>query len=1101
MNFVKYFNLFGTPVTQLPCTKLDSAPTSSTEGAVGMLAMVTSGTELGKIYKCVSVDTTNKTYTWKVMESGDSTSANIPVKVFDSTNIDTLDETLAKSVDEYKQLFVQEIDAAKSDGDPYDTTFYTSYYIMNLPPLNTEQEHNTVSITYNQIKITDTNIWCRKIYKSYSYGNDDNASYNIDKDGWTQYIPNIDNCPKKDSNNILSSDAIWNAFEMIRIYNYPVSPTDNKYFNFTLNDDGESYNVNFKTYAIFDSDGLFVDIDFPDICVVPYEHEGKPVTSLTGLPIAGDGMTDIYPTICSSLYLPNTIETYATDTIYDDGFYMACNVYLSKNLKNFIGPTKALYYHFAESKECLTYINFNDETKGLINSEYFIFDYTDCISSKDYKLIEMYGTANINPRHYTFTITDGYITDISYDYTGSGMDVVFPYEYNGEIVKGIRCDYWHQEPGMQYYIPKTYTEISAPHVSTAETADFKIHCTMKQAYLIYNDSIHIYDNGEYCNSIRSIIFINGISFDDYNKYLPNNDNLYDIYSTSSNDSKCITFDNPTDICISNNNDNCNTVLTFNTDSYDGVVLYNTIKDKLYNVSLDGYITYNGIIYYPKNIVDWYQFAPEAFTIYCDWVTSDGTLLVPSTLTDSIFPDGTDIALHVVRDIKSSDILYNDALGPHLIYRDYGVNCNPLGSLITNNNDIANTNIIKEVAKQLDALNARDRFLSNLENHDAPVSYTPNSFAQGDETIAGQKGYMFTDKAWDSVNEALTLKLKGQAFSDYNRYSSSEPSKCFALDDVISISTGDDDTKNSVYPIYNYGKIINITSDADNSELYLTIDVSVDKLGEPITMTSEQKYAKVQKITSFNFTKSIEKDATSRYIRKVWVIAKPWIGDYSINLRSVVFNRQNKSRGDCSFSAGRRAEANADISVALNAAIVNALSGFGVNGAKVVDGQHAFGANQAYIDGKSSAGLNKSKIDRSEFAFAANEGIVENSSDDQDAYVGSHGSTAINKGTVTNDAAFAFAHGYNTVASGYYQRVGGQYNEPDSTKLEIVGIGYVDDETGETIRKNGYSLDKNGNAYFAGTIESSGIILTSPNGSKFKLTVSDDGTLSTIPVTE
>ena len=45
-----------------------------------------------------------------------------------------------------------------------------------------------------------------------------------------------------------------------------------------------------------------------------------------------------------------------------------------------------------------------------------------------------------------------------------------------------------------------------------------------------------------------------------------------------------------------------------------------------------------------------------------------------------------------------------------------------------------------------------------------------------------------------------------------------------------------------------------------------------------------------------------------------------------------------------------------------------------------------------------------------------------------------------------------------------------------------------------IRSNAYTLDWNGNAQYAGTVEATGIILTSPNGTKYRITVNDNGEL-------
>ncbi len=89
-----------------------------------------------------------------------------------------------------------------------------------------------------------------------------------------------------------------------------------------------------------------------------------------------------------------------------------------------------------------------------------------------------------------------------------------------------------------------------------------------------------------------------------------------------------------------------------------------------------------------------------------------------------------------------------------------------------------------------------------------------------------------------------------------------------------------------------------------------------------------------------------------------------------------------------------------------------------------------------------------------------------------------------------------AEGYETVASGNYQHVQGKYNIEDntSTYAHIVGNG-----TFTTKRSNAHTLDWSGNAWFAGTVEGTGIILTSPSGTRFKITVDDTGTLTATEV--
>ena len=84
--------------------------------------------------------------------------------------------------------------------------------------------------------------------------------------------------------------------------------------------------------------------------------------------------------------------------------------------------------------------------------------------------------------------------------------------------------------------------------------------------------------------------------------------------------------------------------------------------------------------------------------------------------------------------------------------------------------------------------------------------------------------------------------------------------------------------------------------------------------------------------------------------------------------------------------------------------------------------------------------------------------------------------------------WSHAEGYGTVAEGNYSHVQGRFNIADQENkyAHIIGNG-----TGETNRSNAATIDWNGNLWLAG-----GLILISPNGEKYCITVSDDGILMT-----
>lgn len=91
-----------------------------------------------------------------------------------------------------------------------------------------------------------------------------------------------------------------------------------------------------------------------------------------------------------------------------------------------------------------------------------------------------------------------------------------------------------------------------------------------------------------------------------------------------------------------------------------------------------------------------------------------------------------------------------------------------------------------------------------------------------------------------------------------------------------------------------------------------------------------------------------------------------------------------------------------------------------------------------------------------------------------------------------------AEGMRTISRSDCQHVQGKYNiDPgkNSNLAHIVGNGESD-----TQRSNAHTLDWEGNGWFAGTVEATAMILTSPGGKRFKVTVDDSGTLSAAEVT-
>lgn len=98
--------------------------------------------------------------------------------------------------------------------------------------------------------------------------------------------------------------------------------------------------------------------------------------------------------------------------------------------------------------------------------------------------------------------------------------------------------------------------------------------------------------------------------------------------------------------------------------------------------------------------------------------------------------------------------------------------------------------------------------------------------------------------------------------------------------------------------------------------------------------------------------------------------------------------------------------------------------------------------------------------------------------------------------------YSHVQGWSTIANGESQDVSGKYNIFDTTSAVIVGNG-----TSDTARSNAYTLDWNGNAYYAGTVnanikenvqaltDGTAIIFDSSLGSIATLTVTQACTIS------
>ena len=111
-------------------------------------------------------------------------------------------------------------------------------------------------------------------------------------------------------------------------------------------------------------------------------------------------------------------------------------------------------------------------------------------------------------------------------------------------------------------------------------------------------------------------------------------------------------------------------------------------------------------------------------------------------------------------------------------------------------------------------------------------------------------------------------------------------------------------------------------------------------------------------------------------------------------------------------------------------------------------------------------------------------------------------------STTASGTYSHTEGLFTIAKHKTAHVCGEYNSEDPSKANQFNRGtyviIVGNGTSKSKRSNAHTLDWSGNAWFAGTIEGTGIILkssTKGSSKRFLVTVDDAGTLSAKEITE
>lgn len=200
--------------------------------------------------------------------------------------------------------------------------------------------------------------------------------------------------------------------------------------------------------------------------------------------------------------------------------------------------------------------------------------------------------------------------------------------------------------------------------------------------------------------------------------------------------------------------------------------------------------------------------------------------------------------------------------------------------------------------------------------------------------------------------------------------------------------------------------------------------------------------------------------------------------YKLGSSSMAVGYNSEASGYNSLAFGDQVKANSNCSVA-----------FGSRTTSTGGGSVATG-NFSVASGAFSFAAGMSAIAEGHSAHAAG----------QDVKASGHSAHA--EGFETTAAGdYSHAEGHRTIAASKYQHVQGRMNvaDVDEKYAHIVGNGAPLGD--ENTRSNAHTLDWDGNAWFAGSVEGTALILKSPGGKRFKVTVSDSGSLTAAEITQ
>ncbi len=272
---------------------------------------------------------------------------------------------------------------------------------------------------------------------------------------------------------------------------------------------------------------------------------------------------------------------------------------------------------------------------------------------------------------------------------------------------------------------------------------------------------------------------------------------------------------------------------------------------------------------------------------------------------------------------------------------------------------------------------------------------------------------------------------------------------------------------------------------DDGKAYTLDSTEGLEVGDVYSLKLNWDYDNVGKITSINENKvtvDTYKANTSNSSNLFRIGAKPNCGTVTYSTNCIAVGNGTKASGVNSYAEGKGSEASGYLTHAEG----NSTKALSAYSHAEGDRSEASGS-YAHAEGQGAAYYSHSHAEGSSKAY--NHDAHAEGTNTQANGFGSH---AEGRETVVN-GDFSHAEGIYTIASGTRQHVQGKYNIEDSENqyAHIVGNG------NESGRSNCHTLDWNGNAWFSGNVEASGIILksTTPGSTaRYMITVSDGGNL-------